>query len=112
MRGHVIDDDLVICCAEERGQLLIQALNEVPPLEIVEIAKLYIRLRCQIGRSEREGMNGRGFDIAHEKNVVRAEGDRTRGLERTGYAAAGNAVSRNGCVTGQSQPNSRGRGKS
>ncbi|MBV9112103.1 MAG: hypothetical protein JOY67_04690 [Hyphomicrobiales bacterium] len=113
MHSHVVNDDLVLRRTEKPGQLLIDALDEVPPFEVVKIAELHIRLRCQIGPSERESVNGRAFDITDEKNVVRAEGERTRGSERTGAASAGHsAISRCGGAAGQSQSNGRGRGKS
>jgi hypothetical protein len=112
MHNHVIDDDFVMRRAKHCGKFLIQAADQVATFEVAEIAELDIRLRGQIGRAERIGMNGRASDIADEKNVVRAKSEHTSGLERTGSAASRGAFS--GCrgATKQSQPDGGDSGKS
>ena len=42
MHHHVVDDDLVIGRAEERGKLLIQAAHQVTTFEVMKITKLHV----------------------------------------------------------------------
>lgn len=57
MDHHVVDDDVVVGGAQERGEFQIESLNEGHLLEIVEVAKLYAGLRRQVRVRQREGVN-------------------------------------------------------
>jgi hypothetical protein len=44
MHNHVIDDDLVSGRAKERGEFLVQAVDEITAFKVMKVAKLDIRL--------------------------------------------------------------------
>src|SRR5579871_2664602 len=78
MHSHIVDNDLVVGRSEERGKLLIQAAHEVAAFKVMKITKLHIRLRRHVGRPKCEGMNGRTFDVADKKDVLRTKGKHAR----------------------------------
>ena len=80
MHNHVIDDDIVVRRTQKCGKLLIETADEVATFEVGKITEFHIRLRCQIGLSERKGVNRGTPNIADEKNVIRAKCERTGGL--------------------------------
>lgn len=95
MHDHVVDDDLVVRRAENRGKLLICTANKITAFEVVKVAEFDAVLRRQIGVSQRKGMHACAGDVVDKQDVVRAKRehsgrmDPTGGASRTCYSAGG-----------------------
>src|SRR6516165_11042004 len=76
MDHHVVDDDVVVSGAQERGELQIESLNEGHPLEIVKVAEFHAGLRRQVLVPQYEGMDGGASDVADEEDIAWPEGHR------------------------------------
>jgi hypothetical protein len=86
---HVVNDDLVVGRAQQRGQLLIDPAHQVGALEVVKIAQLDAGLGDDVLGPQGKRVDGAGGDVAHEQHIARAEAHDAGGLERARHADGG-----------------------
>ncbi|MFS8116267.1 hypothetical protein QD460_31610 [Rhizobium jaguaris] len=55
----------------------------------VEVSEFDVMLEVEVSFLQGEGVNGASFCITNEKDIVGAEGEHTRGLQRLGCFDAG-----------------------
>lgn len=84
MHRHVIDDDLVVGGAQERGKLLVEAADQVAPFEVVKISKLHICLRSHVLIAQRKGMNRAALNITDKQDIAGPERKSARRSKRAG----------------------------